>query len=212
MKKYIIILLCFFLSLFQSQSLDKKFDVNVGMEYRITPFNFKNSQTYPQDVIYNRDRQLSGLSLVVGIDYEIFKNVKIGLSESIRHDEKYYSNTENKTIKGMIYDTQLQIKYLFKIKDLDLNVFAGYAFMNNNTGYTEVKVFQYDTNGNPISYAYGDNDFSFESYKFGIGYNYKKFNFILGMYVTEREHNFSNFGTSSLGMPYLQLNYNVFKF
>ena len=206
----LIILVIFPFSILNAQT--KKIEVNTGMEYRITPFNFKDSQKYSQEIIYNRDQQLSGLSLVVGLDYEIFRNVKIGLSESVRHDEKYYSNSENKTIKGMIYDTQFQIKYLFKIKNLDLNVFAGYAFMNNNTSYTEIKVFQSDVNGNPTSYAYGDNDFSFDSYKFGIGYNYKKFNFILGMYITEREHNFSSFGTSAIGMPFLQLNYNVFKF
>ena len=104
----LIILVIFPFSILNAQT--KKIEVNTGMEYRITPFNFKDSQKYSQEIIYNRDQQLSGLSLVVGIDYEVFKNVKIGLSQSVRHDEKYYSNSENKTIKGMIYDTQFQIK------------------------------------------------------------------------------------------------------
>ncbi len=213
MKKIIVFCNLFFLSTINSQAIKEKFNINAGIEYRITPFDFdSSSKRYPQSIEYNRDKQLAGVSFLLGIDYLVARNLKIGLSQSIRFDDKYYSDNENKMIEGWIFDTHLDLKYFFKILNKDFFVLAGYSFMNQNTKYKETTVFQSDENGDPISSASIMNSFSFDAYKFGVGYNYKKFNFVLGSYYIMKEHNFSNFGTSAIGMPYLQLNYNVFKF
>ena len=49
----LIILVIFPFSILNAQT--KKIEVNTGMEYRITPFNFKDSQKYSQEIIYNRE-------------------------------------------------------------------------------------------------------------------------------------------------------------
>lgn len=211
MKKSFWIFAFFAFSLYQSQMLNR-FNVGVGTEYRITPFNFNNSVEYTQDIEYNRDKQLSGLSFLVEMDYELFKNIRVGVAQSVRYDEKYYSVTEDKMIEGLIFDTHLDLKYSFIINNHNMFALLGYSFMNIATNYKETKVFQNDINGNPIATASIINDFSFNAYKFGLGYNYKNFNFILGSYYIAKEHNFSKFGTSAIGMPYLQINYNLFKF
>lgn len=213
MRKFSILILAILgYETYAQSNKSQKFNIGVGAEYRVTPFNFKNSPTYSQNIVYNRDKQLSGFSFLLSIDYEVIKGFKVGVGQSLRYDEKYYSETDKKVEKGMIYDTHLKIKYFFDIKNQHFNAFLGYSFMNNNTTYNDIKVFQYDTNGNPSTYSYGDNDFKFNAYNLGIGYNYKEFNFVIGTYITSKEHNFSNFGTSSIGMPYLQINYNIFKF
>ena len=213
MKNFFVVFNLFFILQVNAQTSKEKFDFNAGIEYRMTPFNFNNSsEKYQQYVKYDRDKQLGGISFFVGIDYQITNNLKLGLSQAIRYDEKYYSDNEKKLIKGLILDTHLDLKYFFKIRNENFFVLVGYSFMNQNTKYKETQVFQSDENGNPISSASIMNSFSFDAYKFGIGYNYKKFNFVLGSYYIIKEHNFSNFGTSAIGMPYLQLNYNVFKF
>jgi hypothetical protein len=73
-------------------------------------------------------------------------------------------------------------------------------------------VFEVDQNGNPTAYSYGQNNFSFSAANVGLEYSYKKFNFTLGSYSVPKGHNFTAFGTSSFGIPYLQVSYNVGKF
>ncbi|WP_297986209.1 hypothetical protein [uncultured Chryseobacterium sp.] len=216
MKRILIFLMYLYsLSYFQSQNVDgkKKFDLNMGLEYRMTPFNFdSNSTQYSQNVTYDRDNQLNGTSLLIEINYEILKKIKIGLGQSVRYDELYYSQTDAKMINSLIFDTHVSLKYPFFIGKQKLFALFGYSFMNNNSKYKEEKIFETDENGNPILSASTLNDFTFDAYHLGLGYTYKKFNFLIGTYYIEKEHNFSAYGTSAIGMPYLQVNYNLYNF
>jgi hypothetical protein len=121
----------------KAQGSQDKFSFDAGLEYRLTPFNFKSTRTYSQSVDYNRDKQLSGVSLFLSLDYKVYNRLEVGISQSLRYDEKYVSPETQKLKKGMIYDTHLKIKYsLLEKSQIDLSVFAGYSFMNYNTGYS----------------------------------------------------------------------------
>lgn len=218
-----LLLLSLFPSFFCfSQERSEKLSVNAALEYRITPFDYvaqDNSGTPPQHILYSRDNQLSGMSLNVGLEWFVLKNTTIGLINTFRYDNLYYKNdfqinaSQTDPVKRMIYDLQFEVKYRFNLRNDDkLLIMGGYGLMNNNTRYYETTAFYDPNSGDIIGYASTDKDFHFSALKAGVGYNYKNFEVLAGLYFIGTNHNFSNYGTSGFGMPFLKLQYNIVKF
>ena len=204
---------------FAQSERSRKFQITSGVEYRITPFNFKKQDDgiifSPIKANYNRDSQLAGLSLNIGLDYFINKNMTIGLVQSFRYDQIFYQSSFNdehgKTqlpVYGVILDTELQTKYYFTLKNNDkIFINLGYSFMNQNTDYSTT----YNPDGNGEGSITQD-FFKFNAYKIGVGYQYKNLELGIGTYIIENSDTFSDYGDSAFGIPFLKLNYNISKF
>lgn len=218
MRKVIFLLLISTFCFAQSER-SRKFQISSGVEYRITPFDFKTQEdgliVNPQNANYSRDKQLAGLSINFGIDYFLLKNFTIGLVQSFRYDQIFYQSSFNdehgKTqlpVYGLILDTELQTKYYFTLKNNDkVFVNLGYNFMNQNTDYSTT----YNPDGNGEGFITQD-FFKFNAYKIGVGYQYKNLELGIGTYIVENSDTFSDYGNSAFGIPYLKLNYNISKF
>lgn len=207
---------------FAQQERDRKFQLLGGVEYRITPFNFNN--TYDGAFIssspinYNRDMQLSGLSINIGLEWFFLRRTSFGIIQSFRYDEIYYparfddpNLTISRPVSGIIYDTELQVKHYFPLKNGD-KLFAnvGYNMMNRNTSYTINYSTTYDE-GYTVN-TITTNWFNFNSYKIGIGYQYKNLQIGAGLYVVDNPSAFVDSGSSTMGIPYFKLNYIFGKF
>lgn len=129
MKKIVIsILLINSIFCFAQQERSRKFKINVGFEYRIVPYFFKeweganlNSALYT----YNMSKHLSGNSINFDLEYFFLKNTTVGISQSFRYDELYanlyvpdVSNPiyTNDTHMRFIADTEIQLKHYFQLK------------------------------------------------------------------------------------------------
>jgi hypothetical protein len=219
MKKLIIIssiissIFCF-----AQQERNRKFELSGGLEYRITPFNFKDTYdgfyTSSRLANYNRDLQLSGLSLNISLDWFFLKNTSFGLVQSFRYDQLYYQSkfddphtSVQKPVYGLILDTEIQLKQYLSLKNGDkLFVNLGYNIMNQNTDYSTTH--NYGEDGSYITQDW----FRFNAYKIGIGYQYKNLQIGAGTYIVDNPSAFVEFGTSTMGIPYLKINYILGKF
>lgn len=210
---------CFF-----SQVSDKKFKVNLGYEYRITPYDFGLGEgAYISNYYYttNRDNHLSGNSVNLELEFFLLKNTSLGLMQNFRYDELFADiNLENGTTSAsdmkmrLMSDTGLFLKHYLTLKN-EKNAFfglLGYGFMNNNTTFYPKYLLGQDENGN-ASFAISEVDFKFQSIFIGVGYKYDKFEIMLGNhFVGKASDPFREGYSEGFGMPYVKLNYNVFNF
>lgn len=218
MQKIILItLFCCSICCFAQGGRNNKFQLSAGLEYRITPFNFKGDREgatlSSRNVFFNRDLQLGGPSLNIGLDWFFLKNTSIGLVQSFRYDQLFYNSNispeqqNNTPVYALILDTEIQAKHYFPIKNGDkIFVNLGYNIMNQNTDFSTV-------HNNSGSEPYLTQDwFRFDAYKIGFGYNYKKLEIGVGLYIIDNPSNIQSTNETSVGMPYLKLNYNITKF
>lgn len=219
MKKILIISSLLGVSFcFAQQKHSKKFQFNVGMEYRIIPYDFnsKKNQEIPTTTDSSspadRDKLTSGLSVNVSLDWFFLKNTSIGIVQSFHSTPLFFQSTLNdangtskKPTYGLLLDTEIQAKHYFTLKNND-KLFAnlGYSMMNRNSDYTVT------TNNNGHSYTSG-RSFQYDAYKIGVGYQYKKMEIGIGTYIVDNSSNIDPFG-STFGMPYLKINYILSKF
>lgn len=98
----------------------RKFELTTGLEYRITPFNFKklSDELYYSDVEKNfiQSEHLSGISLNISLDWFFFKKMSFGITQSFRYDEMFYEFSEGQSIQvypkmKLLADTELTLKY-----------------------------------------------------------------------------------------------------
>lgn len=221
MKKTIMILSFISSTFCFAQQKDiRKFQLSAGSEYRITPFNFEGDREgiflSSRPIFFNRDLQLGGLSINIGLDWFFLKNTSFGINQSFRYDQIFYKTTiqqgsyyNNKLPQnGLILDTELQAKHYFTLKNNDkVFINLGYNIMNQNTDYSTT----YQNSEND-ELSLSENSFRFDAYKIGAGYQYKKLEIGLGIYVIDNPSNIQATNETSVGMPYLKLNYIFSKF
>ncbi len=218
MKKIIVILsITSSIFCFAQQERNRKFQLSAGAEYRITPFNFKSTYdgafSSSSPINYNRDLQLSGLSVNIGLEWFFLSKTSFGIVQSFRYDEIYYparyddpNLTITRPVSGLIYDTELQVKHYIPLKNGD-KLFAniGFNLMNRNTSYT-TNYKQTLDDGSTFG-VLTTNWFNFNAYKIGVGYQYKNLQIGAGLYVVDNPSAFVDSGTSTMGIPYFKLNY-----
>lgn len=207
-----------------SQVSDKKFKTNVGLEYRITPYDFGLSEgAYISNYYYitNRDKHLSGNSVSLELEYFFIKNTSLGVMQNFRYDELYAdinladNNTYASDMKmRLMSDTGLFLKHYLTLQNQKNAFFGllGYAFMNNNTTFYPKYLIGQEENGN-ATFTISEVDFKFQSIFIGVGYKYDKFEIMLGNhFVGKASDPFREGYSEGFGMPYIKLNYNVFNF
>lgn len=220
MKKNLIFVLTTITTFcFAQHERSRKFELDGGLEYRITPFHFKKPYEgfyyEPNNINFNKSEHLSGLSINIGLNWFFLKNTSLGLIQSFRYDDMVYEFSDNQTIqtnssKKLIYDTEIHIKHYFQLKNND-KIFAtiGYAFMNNNTEY----VTKQNIGNPPIEVIY-NNFLTFDAIKIGAGYQYKNFESSIGLYFIEK-NGFPGPQSDNdipMGIPFLKLSYKLAKF
>ncbi len=206
---------------FAQHERSRKFQVNAGVEYRITPFNFKGDREgaflSSRNINFNRDLQLGGLSINIGLDWFFLKNTSFGIVQTFRYDQLYYPfnhnikndiYSNNKPLYALILDTELILKHYFPLRNNDkIFVNIGYGIMNQNTDYS-TQYYNAQTDITTISQDW----FRFDAYKIGMGYHYKKLEIGAGLYIIDNPSNITSTNETSIGMPYLKINYNIATF
>lgn len=213
-RKYNFILLFVILPLFcTSQNLQRKgeFSINLGLEFRITPFYTLND--YSTKSFYTTpDIQSSGLSLNLGTDYFLSERLKIGFNSSFRYDlisrntESISREALSSDEKGLLLGYHLRIDYYFKVlKKGDLLASAGISLMNRNS---EVLV-DFPTGNAGVEYAPKLIDHKYTSGKFSIGYERGRSQIMLGMYVAGNTGYFTK--STTFMMPFINYSFDFIR-
>lgn len=224
----VIVILAIGLSSY-SQDFDRKgkLFINIGPEYRITPFT--NNSVLDTDSGYfdptvagsytNADTQNSGFALNYSLDYYITKNLSIGLGHSFRYallNSQPYSPKEigpTKTTYRLMMDYHVYADYHVKVfREGELFVRLGISLLNRNSSF-QLKETHYDDNGNYLGTSYSRVDYAYESINVALGYKKKKVELMAGFYIDGESEYFTDMGLSrTYYIPYLKFNFNVCKF
>lgn len=219
-KKFLYSIFVFLPALFFAQNeRNTKFEINAGLEIRITPFHFKDPyQDFyynPSKIMFNKQEHLSGFALNLGFHWFFLKNTSIGLEQYLRYDDTVFQVPDSPTLttspkKKLMLDSEIVVKHYFNLKNND-KIFAllGYGFMNNNTEYIVTQSF-----GDPPQNVTYNNYLKYNAIKIGAGYQYKNFESSLGLYFIEKNQ-FPGPPTDNdiaMGMPFLKLTYKIGKF
>lgn len=207
------------------QQEPEKFQVNLGIENRITPYDFGAREgAYLSDLYFitTRDKHLSGNSINLELEYFWLPNTSVGLMQNIRYDELYadlylvddYTTSQSSMKKRVISDTGLFLKHYVPLRSQNKAFFGllGYGLMNNNTSFTVKRLIGKDSYGNYL-YSPAKIDYKFQSIFVGLGYKYNKFEIILGNhFVPKRSDPFREGYSEGFGMPFIRLGYNIYNF
>ncbi|MGC4128232.1 MAG: hypothetical protein QM564_01445 [Bergeyella sp.] len=222
MKKFL--LNCFLFSAifcFAQQERSEKFLLSAGVEYKLLPYNFRKSTEgfywASQLAMYNRDTQLKGFSINIGLEWFFLKNTTVGIVQSFRYNPVFYQSsfsdehgTTKKPVHSLILDTDIQVKHYFHLKDKEqIFVNVGYGIMNQNTDYSSTYNSPDSPNGGNFI---ADGSFKFAAYKIGFGYTYKNLEIGIGTYIGNNSVVYSDLGSGKFGIPYFKLSYNLARF
>jgi hypothetical protein len=217
MKKILILLL--FITTFLSNAQNKKFSISVGPEFRITPVYLESQEdsSYPT-VNTNTDPHLSGAALTYMIKYSP-KKIKwnFGMGQSFRYDLLHYENSiliegeyqQHEAVKTLMIDYHFDVEKYFNLKnDYQLKIVVGASLMDRGTDFATTTI---ENEGTPYEMAWFDTlDYKFTGYNLGIGLEKNGILANLGIYYTDNTQ-FED-KEEQIIIPYIQLQYKVFKF
>ncbi|RIV52671.1 hypothetical protein D2V93_03545 [Flagellimonas taeanensis] len=179
----------------------------IGTEYRITPVY--GSTIYHENAnLTNIDKQNAGITLNLGLEYGITKNLAVGFLNSFRYDMVIAQRPESNNAINvgaidykLIVDYHLYFTYYFKaFSKGDIFVSAGVSLLNTNTDFSIKKVDEYGE-GFYIS------DFSFFSNRISIGFQSSKSRVYLGMNLSRTTDYFEE--TTSFIIPHIGFSYSL---
>lgn len=219
-KQLTIFLLLLPLFIYTQNSKERKgrFLFSIGPEYRVTPiYNFKSDDVEDITTYTNVDYQNSGMGLNISVEYFVFKNLSLGFTNSVRYD---MVNSESTEISNPVYGVKkadykllmgyhFYLTYYFKLlKKSEFFVNMGYSLLNRNSEFSH-KFPVYDQDGNYFTSFYEITNYSYSSFKYGLGYKRGKGKIALGIYHTTNTPYFKT--TTPFIVPFINASYSFGK-
>lgn len=218
MKKINILLILFSTIAFcqEHNSLSErkgKLYLSVGPDYRVTPI-YGSANTY-DEAFTSIDLQNSGTTFNYSLDYFLSNTLSLGFSQSFRYDILLYNDETSfnfgarKAEKAVFIDYHFYLKYYLKIsKESKLFLKFGKSMMNRGSEYSKLKT-EYLPDGTLLFHVNSTRDFSYGATNFGLGFNRKKLELLLGMYTSNNTQYFTT--SQNFKILYINLNYQIFK-
>lgn len=199
----------------ETQPSQNSFNLKLGVGYRISPVNLSRHTGSIFDpnvpVYYERDKQLTGTSLLVGGFYLLRKQkIAISLLNSFRYDHVYFKSDFNQAVgeekKAFISDIHLGISKFISLKNnhKQFQLGLGFSFMNNGTDYYYVEK-SVAPSGDTVVFEF-NSDFSYKTFDLLMGYQVNQFSFEL-VNRFSLHHKFNDKG--QLYLPEIRVGYSI---
>ncbi len=188
----------------QERDTIKKFKLDIGTEYRLTPVEDISGNAYYMNI----SRNLSGVPVNFSIAYMLSSKWELGFQYNIRYDHVGVEVADNvaedfavyRSVNNLISDYKLfvQRNFLFK-QDRGISLMLGYNWMNDGVYQAIFK------NDKRTIYKY-----NFTAFNMEVKYFYKYFHMGVGIYYNPKP-NFPKLN-GGLNILYFNLGFDILKF
>jgi hypothetical protein len=202
---------------------DNIIDVQLGVEYRITPFDKITPYIDPNyDVIFSTNAQLTGPKANYSIEFNVSEHNKLGFTHSLSYGHLYFDRNDQitnystvityKNVNRLKHDFHFYYKRIIKINDVDrLNVAIGYSLMNRNTKYLASYVIR-KPDGTISAVIGSTRNFTFGALRTELNAIVDKFNLGIIFYIADTNHPYASYNSHEkpFVMPALKISYSLF--
>ncbi|MEL7270670.1 MAG: hypothetical protein AAGL34_13945 [Bacteroidota bacterium] len=188
---------------------------NLGPELRVTPVYSTDVTILSDEASFtNIDQQNSGLSLNLGLEYFLTKNLSINYTASLRYDLLFFPRTDGtqdlaasdgnqKIFMGHHFNLTY---YLNLFKKGQLFVEGGLSLLNRNSDFSIEQRF-FDSEGTFIGTGILTSDYKYSTTRFSVGYRRNRSRLSLGIYITGQTPYFTE--STSFLIPHIGYRYSL---
>ncbi len=187
--------------------------LNIGSEYRITPY-YGSMQIVNNNS--NIDLQNSGISIYYSLNFFVNNKTSVNFAHSFRYDLLKYNNQNSilsdnyskKEENTLMMDLHFFLDYYIHKGKNPLFIRLGLSMMNNGTDYISTKTY-YNQDGSVLKLVIEERNFKFYASNFGFGLKKNKIDFLVGLYGSNDTPYFYN--KAIIVVPYVKIGYNILK-
>ncbi len=216
---FFLVLIPFFLFSQNDLEVDRKGQLlfSLGAEYRITPIYKVDLSTFSDGGFYtNIDKQNSGISGHIGLEWFMLDNISFEFEGSLRHDllvnkppTAFNDFEQEEAEKKLMIGYHLGLNYYFQVfKKGEVFIGGGISLLNRNSNYETEQVF-FDQQGNITGTETRAGDYKFTAFKTFIGYKLNKNRISLGVYIAKNTPYFE--GSTTFIIPNISYKYTFAK-